>query len=82
MREHQEVSSITELIFVGLDVFLFLHWYFLIAETFLNILINKDHSWSKKNAAIWLAVPVNLHSVIDSEQSALPSLRGPNSAWL
>ena len=82
MREHQEVSSITELIFVDLDVFLFLHWYFLIAETFLNILINKDHSWSKKNAAIWLAVPVNLHSVIDSEQSALPSLRGPNSAWL
>ena len=69
MREHQEVSSITELIFVDLDVFLFLHWYFLIAETFLNILINKDHSWSKKNAAIWLAVPANLHSVIDSEQS-------------
>ena len=31
MREHQEVSSITELIFVDLDVFLFLHWYFLIA---------------------------------------------------
>lgn len=69
MREHQEVSSITELIFFDLDVFLFLHRYFLIAETFLNILINKDHSWSKKNAAIWLAAPANLHFAMDSEKS-------------